>query len=115
MSAQPARWPLAVSAGVFGAGVTFTVWTAIQQADGSLVYSLDDAYIHMAMAKNLALHGVWGCTPFHFSSSSSSLLWTTILALTYFVTGVREVTPLVLNTLLALLTLAIADRYLARW
>jgi hypothetical protein len=40
---------------------------------GSFTYALDDAYIHLAMAKNFPL-GVWGTTRYEFSSSSSSLL-----------------------------------------
>jgi len=33
---------------------------ATARTGGRLVYPLDDPYIHMAMAKNLSLHGVWG-------------------------------------------------------
>lgn len=101
--------------GLFLGTLAFAIWNTEQHADGALVYSLDDAYIHMAMAKNLARHGVWGSTPYHFSSSSSSLLWTALLGLAYFVAGVRDITPMILNALFGLLTLAVADRYLARW
>ena len=101
--------------GILLIGLTIAALPGIvSQADGRLVYPLDDAYIHMAMAKNLARHGVWGCTPFHFSSSSSSLLWTLALGATYAVTGVREVTPFALNVLAATLMLVVADRYLVR-
>ena len=109
------EWPLILAAGTFVAGLAFAVWKVAQNTDGTLVYSLDDAYIHMAVAKNLARHGLWGTTPFHFSSSSSSLLWTALLGVAYFLTGVREVTPLVLNSAFALFTLYVADRYLRHW
>ncbi|MGH9386953.1 MAG: hypothetical protein ACRD2N_22015 [Vicinamibacterales bacterium] len=74
MSSPSARWPLSLAVGAFLAGLTYAVWQASQYTNGRLSYSLDDAYIHLAIAKNLARHGLWGCTPFHFSSSSSSLL-----------------------------------------
>jgi hypothetical protein len=88
---------------------------ALQRTDGHLIYSLDDAYIHMAVAKNVARHGLWGCTPFHFSSSSSSILWTSVLAVAYRVFGLRDVTPLVINIVLVVVTLAVTDRYLMRF
>jgi hypothetical protein len=76
---------------------------------GHLIYAIDDTYIHMAMAKNLATHGVWGVTRYEFTSSSSSPLWTLLLALVYRVLGVNDVTPLVLNALFATLLLIVAD------
>jgi hypothetical protein len=44
--------------------------------NGHVSYTLDDAYIHMAMAKHVAQDGVFGITPYEFSASSSSPLWT---------------------------------------
>jgi hypothetical protein len=55
----------------------------------------------MAMAKNLAEHGVWGVTQHGFTSSSSSPLWTLLLALVYLVFGVSEVAPLAMNIVFA--------------
>ena len=89
--------------------------TALRGTDGHLVYALDDAYIHMAVAKNLATHGIWGCTPFHFSSSSSSLLWTFGLGVADLAFGVHDWTPLVLNVALAIGTLLVADVWMARF
>lgn len=82
--------------------------------NGRLIYSLDDAYIHMAMAKNVVLHGVWGVTRYGFSSSTSSVLWTLVLSLTYFLTGVRQWTPLILNVLFCCSTLALVYTILRR-
>ncbi len=67
------------------------------------MYALDDPYIHMAIAKNFARHGVWGVTPYQFTSTSSSPLWTFLLSAIYFVFGVNSVAPLVLNILFATL------------
>jgi hypothetical protein len=76
------------------------------------VYALDDAYIHMAVARSLARHGVWGVTPYAFTSSTSSLAWPLLLAGADLVAGVREATPLVLNLVFAALAVVLADRLL---
>lgn len=75
------------------------------QNEEHMVYSLDDAYIHMAMAKNFAIDGVWGVSKYEFSSSSSSILWTSLLALFYYLFGVNEITPLILNLIYASLVI----------
>ena len=106
-----AAWllPVAVFLGTLAAALR----AALPGAESHLTYAVDDAYIHMAVAKNFARAGVWGCTPFHFSSSSSSLLWTFLLGVGYRLFGVHDVTPLVLNVIFAVATLVVADRWLA--
>ena len=42
---------------------------------GTLTYIIDDAYIHLTMARNVAFHGTWGMVPGEFESSSSSPGW----------------------------------------
>ena len=102
------------------AGAVFVVFTAILTAiilyanQGVFTYALDDAYIHMAIAKNVARSGVWGVTPYEFSSSSSSLLWTLLLAGSYRLTGIHVWQPLALNLLAGLLLLAGVAWILAR-
>ncbi len=91
------HWPLAAALGVFWA-TTVTLALAIRVRTGDFTYVVDDAYIHMAVARNLAQHGTWGVTPDVFASTSSSPLWTVILA-TAFLPGVAELTPLILALL----------------
>jgi len=88
---------------------------SISKNQGRLIYAVDDAYIHMAMAKQFSQHGVWGVTRLNFSSTSSSLLWTLILSFFYGIFGVSEMTPFILNfflaTLLVLFIYYILEKY----
>jgi hypothetical protein len=108
------RSPLLLALVVFLLSLAAALRAALRWTDGRLIYALDDAYIHMAVAKTLATHGIWGCTPFHFSSSSSSLLWTFGLGVAYRVFGVHDAIPLVLNIAFAIGTLVVANVSLAR-
>jgi hypothetical protein len=94
-------WPL--FAGLLLLWATLAIWLglSLNQTQGHLTYVNDDPYIHMAMAKNLAEHGVWGVTRYEFSSTSSSPLWTLLLALLFGVFGPAEWLPLALNVLFA--------------
>jgi hypothetical protein len=109
------RSPLLVSVVVFLASLAAALRAGLLGTDDRLFYALDDAYIHMAVARNLAEHGVWGVTAFQFSSSSSSLLWTFGLGVAYAVLGVREWVPLALNVAFSLGTLAVAEVAMRRF
>jgi len=102
------HWPLLAALLVLWSTVAFLLTFSLRRDGGRLVYALDDAYINMAMAKNLAQHGVWGVTPYGFTSSSSSPLWTLLLGLTYWAFGVNSLSPLVLNLIFASLVLLAA-------
>lgn len=105
----PAAWSW--SGGLFLLVITFLLSGIVDGNDGQFTYMLDDPYIHMAMAKNIAAHGVWGITPYEFSASSSSPVWTIILAAIFRLTGPWDLLPLLLNTALSLLVLKFfADR-----
>lgn len=93
-----ARGPAPVVAGYWGI-VAGLIYATLAGTGGVLVYPLDDTYIHMAMAKNMATHGVWGVTAEGFTSATSSPLWTALLAIVYAVFGVSTWAPLVLNLL----------------
>ena len=87
---------------------------SLARTEWHLVYPLDDAYIHMAIAKNLAGHGVWGVTRYEFTSCSSSPLWIILLSGLYRIFGVNEWIPLLLNLLFGALVLVVAHHWLAR-
>ena len=90
-------WPLVAAVVSLWLAVGWFLVVSLEGTDGHLVYALDDAYIHMAMAKNIALHGVWGVTRYGFSSTSSSPLWLLVLTACYYAFGVNGVTPFILN------------------
>ncbi|MDX9702214.1 MAG: hypothetical protein RBU23_04115 [Candidatus Auribacterota bacterium] len=95
------HWPLLAGVGVLYGLVLWCLLSLLRLNDGHFVYTLDDPYIHMAMAKNVVRHGVWGITGHYFTSSSSSLIWTALISICYFVFGVNDYTPLILNILIA--------------
>lgn len=63
------HWPLIASIIIFLAIVSALLVLSIEKNEGHIVYALDDPYIHMAMAKNFAEHGVWGVTKYGFTQA----------------------------------------------
>jgi len=87
---------------------------------GKFIYALDDAYIHLAVAKNFALYKVWGVTKYQFSSSTSSLLWPLFLSLLMKIFGVSQYYPLFINialffAILLLSYLILKSHHLPSW
>lgn len=64
--------------------------------DFTFTYSLDDPYIHLALARNIAL-GHYGINSAEASAPSSSILWPYLLAPFAGMTGVFEYVPLIFN------------------
>jgi len=67
---------------------------------GHLVYTLDDAYIHLSLAENIA-RGHYGVNLGESSSPSSSILWPFLLA-PFAGSAMGTVAPLILNVLASL-------------
>ncbi|MBV9468441.1 MAG: hypothetical protein JOZ57_04300, partial [Abitibacteriaceae bacterium] len=109
-----AQWPLVTSLLILWATIAVLYMAALHQHPGYFIYALDDPYIHMAMAKNFAQHGVWGITSHEFSSSSSSPLWTFSIAVLFFLCGLHEIVPFVLCVLCASACLWALDTFLKR-
>jgi hypothetical protein len=107
------RWPLVAAAALLVISVMVLLAFSLERTGGRLVYALDDPYIHMAMAKNLAQHQVWGVGPSHFTSSSSSLLWTSSIAALFAGFGVREAIPFVVNVAVVLILVGVLFRQLS--
>lgn len=76
---------------------------------GMFVYPLDDSYIHLAMARTLLLHHVWGIGVTGFASASSSPGWTVLLATTDALIGRHLVNGIVLNIISAVAMFFVVD------
>ncbi len=66
-------------------------------SDGEFTYTLDDPYIHLALAKNIWM-GNYGINMTELSAPSSSILWPFLLAPFSFFSRFYEIIPLIINT-----------------
>jgi len=93
--------------------VLFSV--SVRGTGSHYVYPLDDTYIHMAMARNIAENGVYGVTRGEYSSSSSSPLWCVIIALGFKLLGRPvELLPLLMSFASGVLLLLVSGFLLKR-
>ena len=79
---------------------------------GRYIYPLDDAYIHLSMARNFAEAGNWGITQHEFSSTTSSPLFTFLLAVLIKIFGNWEYIPLVANSIAGVALILVFNKYL---
>jgi hypothetical protein len=105
------RATLLISAAALGT-ITLGMFVATMlMTRGSLTYIIDDAYIHLTMARNLAFHGTWGMVPGEFESSSSSPGWVLLIAgLMRLAPAIAEWLPLIVNAAACLGILAVFAR-----
>jgi hypothetical protein len=108
------RGALLAAIALFAVVLAAVLAASLSLTGGHLSYALDDAYIHMAIARAFSQHGVWGVSPYGFTSATSSPLWTFGLALLYKLTGPVEVLPFLINLLIAIGVLWMAQRVLRR-
>ncbi len=95
--------------------VSAAEWLAgMSLCGGEFCYPLDDTYIHLAMARQLAESGTWGLEAGVPVFASSSPLWTVLLAAAVKVCGVREWLPLAFSFLFAFLSVLVAFRFWER-
>ncbi|MFW6156147.1 MAG: hypothetical protein ACOC7J_02415, partial [Armatimonadota bacterium] len=77
--------------------VALLALACVRKSGGTLVYALDDPYIHLAMGRTLAESGVWGLNVNTPGAASSSPLWTVLLAGLTVIFGAHVWLPLALN------------------
>jgi len=78
--------------------------------NGKLVYTFDDAYIHLAVAENI-VKGHYGVNLNEFSASSSSIIWPFLLA-PFTLLSIGDYMPLIINFLAATATLFLLSQIL---
>src|ERR1700685_705590 len=71
--------------------------SVLRATHGILAYPLDDTFIHMAVARNLAFEHYWGIAGHVFASTSSSPFYTVLLAAVFRIFGVHVIIPLLIN------------------
>jgi hypothetical protein len=69
---------------------------------GAVSYPVDDAFIHMAIARSIAEDGTYGVSPGQVSTAASSLSWPLLLAGVFRLGGLAAWAPFWLNMLAAL-------------
>jgi hypothetical protein len=89
------------------------VVSILVKTGGHFVYALDDPYIHLALAENLA-KGHYGINSTEFSSPSSSLLWPFLL-IPFAGTSVHVFVPLAWNILFGSLAAWVIGSAVDKW
>ncbi len=80
--------------------------------EGTFTYSLDDAYIHLALGRQIS-QGHYGINAGEFSAPSSSILWPLLLSPFASLTGYALV-PFLINLAAAVLILLVCGRFFSR-
>lgn len=106
---------LLITCGLFFGICIIYIIMMISKTDFEFIYTIDDAYIHLAVAKNFALHKVWGMTQYAFSSSSSSPMFTFILSVLIFIFGNHALIPLIFNLTIAFFVIYFLNKYYSQY
>lgn len=106
------RWVIVLSIVALLLPLVYIEFLVLRYTNGVFTYPLDDAFIHMAIAKNLAFHHVWGASAYEFSSASSSILYPFLLAGAYKVFGLHLLIPFIINLVVAIIMLILIQKWL---
>lgn len=117
MSPEPRRWtfgltPLRVAALIVLALFAALTFAVLLTNEATFVYTLDDPYIHLALAENL-VRGSYGINLGEVSSPSSSIVYPFLVALGL-LAGLGDWTPLALNLVDLMGVLVTAERIARR-
>ncbi len=97
---------------VFGLGIFAALFAAgFWLTDGAFIYPLDDTYIHLSMAEQIAAGG-YGINPNEFASADSSIIYPLLLT-PFSGTWFHVFMPLVLNVFALALALVLMAKIIA--
>jgi hypothetical protein len=109
--ARPHAITIVIGTAVLASTAALLAWCS-RETGGLFAYALDDTYIHLELAWQLATTGTWGINPGEPASASSSPLWSLLLAAAMAATGHRAVVAAVLASGCGVAAVAAADRLL---
>ncbi len=89
-------------------------YVVMKKTDGHFCYPLDDTFIHMAVAKNMALHGNWGIAPGMWTSTSSSPLFTILLSIVFKLVSINIWMPFLISVAGSFLMLVAMQQELSK-
>jgi hypothetical protein len=94
---------------------TFVVeYSVLNFTSGIITYPVDDTFIHLAIANNIAHYHVWGISPHGFESASSSILYPLILTALIKAFGPQIIIPFIINLITAIIFLFVLHTWLVR-
>lgn len=94
--------------------VAYTELQVLRYTGGIFMYPLDDPFIHMQVARNVALDGTWGINPGEFGSASSSILYTLLLTVLFKIFSVQTIIPFLINCAGAIALLWVAQQWMSK-
>jgi hypothetical protein len=94
--------------------ITAIEYSVLRQTKGIFMYPLDDVYIHMALAKNLAFYHNWGINRYDFASASSSILYTLFLSGLFRLFCTQIIIPFIVNCVAGAVLLVIVQKWLRK-
>lgn len=98
LSSLPNRnilWQLALAS-----GISMAVYLAVSAWYFRVGFPLDDSWIHLTYARNLAVHGEWAFQPGKLSAGSTAPLWTAVLSIGFLLKLAPYIWTYLLGTLL---------------
>ncbi len=100
----------ALAFGVWLGGLGLLILISSRPTEGSFLYSLDDPYIHLAMAEQI-LQGNYGVNNGEFAAASSSVIYPYLLA-GLIAIGIETMGPLLINLVAAAVSLWLVFRFI---
>ena len=110
----PGKMPLIIALLSTALFLFFFERDVMRLTGGIFSYPLDDPFIHMQVARNLALNGTWGINAGEFGSASSSLLYTLLLTTLFRFFSVHVIIPFIVNCIAGGALLCVIDSWLVK-